>query len=132
MHHVGTATRRVAITEDAPQSWPAAQQLVEVLLHTCDQLISRHAPDWLGHCKALLEADGGCAYASLTAAGEPISWRGSLENIDALTLTLYGAVYGVPDAVLQTVVEQALQTHVPNARPMPPPEAHGSSTVELL
>ncbi len=46
--------------------------------------------------------------------------------------TVDNAVGGVPNMALQTVVEQALQAHVPNAQPVPPPEAHGSSPVELL
>jgi hypothetical protein len=47
------------------------------------------------------------------------------------TITLYGVVYAVPDEDVATVVRQALQAHLPDARSAPVLPSH-SGTVEWL
>lgn len=118
----GSAVRQVELGGSTPRSWPALQQLVAALLATCDLLIAARAPGWLGHCKALISTPDGSAYASITGADEPLSWRGSLAHglaPDApLRLTLYCIAYGPDDATMAEVVERALAEHLPEAVPL--------------
>jgi hypothetical protein len=118
MHTAGSAAERVTIAWDTPHDWSMVQSILAALLHACDDGLAQHTADWLGHCKALVEADGAAAYGSITGAGEPLSWRGSLPMpLRAATITLYAVVYAVPDAAVAVVVRDALATHLPAALP---------------
>lgn len=118
MHTAGTHTARVAIAWDAPQSWPALQSLGEALLTACDAAVRPHAPTWLGHCKALFATGDQAAYASLTGADEPITWRGTLLPTASATVTLYAVVYGADDATVTAAVDNALRIVLPHATPL--------------
>jgi len=116
-----------------PQEWPMVQQALVALLQACDDGLVQHTTDWLGHCKALIEADGAAAYGSITGAGEPVSWRGTLHtSVTHAAITVYGVVYAVPDEVVVAVVQQALQAHLPGSRAAPAPQQSHTGVVEWL
>jgi len=112
----GNAVRRVVIAS-AGQPWERVRGQVENLLGVCDRLLAARAPDWVGHCKALVEsADGSGSYASLTAHGEPVTWAGRAGMpgvISAPILTLYCVVYGTTDDVVEAVATEALRVCLP-------------------
>jgi len=111
MHTAGVAVRRVAGRQG--RALPAT---IEALLRDCDRLLAQYAPRWLGHCKVLAETAHGAAYASLTGAGEPISWSGTLpQHIDQAMITVYGAVYGASDEVVAAALDAAMASHLPDA-----------------
>ncbi len=107
------------------------QQVLAALLHACEQGLAQHHPEWLGHCKVLIEADGAAAYGSSTGAGEPVSWRGTLHMpVSQATITVYGVVYAVPDEVVAAVVRDAIRGKLPAAHPAPLPDQEQSGTLE--
>lgn len=121
MHTAGTAAQRVIVRWSEPQDWTQVQQVLAALLQTCSSALAQHNPDWLGHCKALAEADRQAAYGSMTGADEPLSWRGALRGASSeVVMTLYAVVYALPDDVVEAAVRSALQTHLPDALPAPP------------
>lgn len=132
MHSAGNAARRVRLT--TPQPWPALQQLAEALLVAINADLIRSAPHWLGHCKLLVETDRGSAYASLTGADEPISWRGTLTGpFGQIGLTAYGVVYGATDQAVAAAINRALADLVPHAEDWPLEAAADDATaIDLL
>lgn len=101
MDDAGSAARRVELTFDTPEDWPALRQRVEGVLRDLDRRLCVRASDWVGHCKALVATADGSAYASLTGAGEAISWRGELrEPASRAELTIYAAVWGLTEEVV--------------------------------
>ncbi len=131
MHIAGTAAKRVNITWNDPQDWDQIQRILALLLQYCEQVLAQHNATWLGHCKALVQADGGAAYGSITGAGEPLSWRGTLpEPVSETTITLYCVVYAVPEDLVVATVEAALNRYLPDAIVTPAPQP--SQTLELI
>lgn len=115
MLEAGTAVRRVVV----PRALDADQ--IAALLHTCDELIRRHAPPWLGHCKALIETPHGNAYASITGAHEPLSWRGAIPpSSEQPMVTVYCVAYGVTNEQMAEIVDQVVAEHLPGATDVVP------------
>jgi hypothetical protein len=110
MTDAGSASQQLTLEWERPRTWPELKAMAECLVTACDDALRRDHPDWLGHVKALVVTAEGAAYASLTGAGEPITWRGTLhEDAARADVTLYAVVWGVPEALVQTAVAEALQ-----------------------
>jgi hypothetical protein len=104
------ASRQVALEWDEPRSWPELRALAEGLLAACDAALRPELPDWIGHLKALVATPEGAAYASLTGAGEPVTWRGALaQPTRRAEVTLYAVVWAAPEPVLQAAVDAAME-----------------------
>ncbi len=122
MSEAGSAARRVEMEWEAPQPWPELRRLAEELLAAFDGRLTQEAPDWLGHCKVLVATAEGCAYASLTAAGERATWRGALAlPAMAAAFTVYAVIWAAPEAAVETAVAHAIAAHLPGARSAPAP-----------
>jgi hypothetical protein len=120
MHNVGTAGRRVRLSGSHMPL--ALHTAVEALLRDCNRRLIELSPGWLGHCKALIEGGDGSAYASLTGADQPITWRGQLHgSASEATLTLYCAVYGLDDTAIEGAVTAVIAHHLPDAIDVPAP-----------
>lgn len=105
-----SAAHQVQCAWDVPRDWPMLRQLIEELTQDCAQHITAAAPEWLGHLKTLIVTDEGAAYASITGAGEPLTWRGALSlPASAATITLYAVVWALDDATVTAAVEAALR-----------------------
>ena len=101
--------QQVTLEWDAPRHWPELRALAEGLLAACDGRIGAEQPDWIGHVKALVATEEGAAYASLTGAGEPVTWRGALARPAARAeVTLYAVIWAAPEALAQAAVSGAL------------------------
>lgn len=108
MDNAGSAVRRLALAWDEPPAWPVLRQLAELTLRACAAKLAQVDPEWLGHLKLLLETGQGAAYCSITGAGEPLSWRGTVPTpVSPVTVTLYGVVWGMADASVAEAVDGA-------------------------
>lgn len=109
MTDAGSYSQQIARSWDAPQRPDELHALAERLLADCDAALRAELPDWIGHLKALLVTPGGAAYASLTGAGEPVTWRGALASpAEAAEVTLYAVVWGAPEPLVRAAVQAAL------------------------
>lgn len=116
MHTAATAAKRVDVTWNEPQSWGQVEHILAQLLHHCERSLAQINASWLGHCKALVQADGSAAYGSVTGAGDPLSWRGVLrEPVIHATITLYCVAYAVPEDTVVAAVETAINQYLPDA-----------------
>jgi hypothetical protein len=124
MSEAGSAARRVEMEWEVPQPWPELRRLAEELLAAFDGRLAREAPDWIGHCKVLVATAEGCAYASITAAGERASWRGTLVlPATAAAFTVYAVVWATPETAVETAVAHAIAAYLPEARSAPAPDS---------
>lgn len=133
MHNAGAAVKRISIAWEEPHSWSQIQQLLATLLQCCERSLAQHNPKWLGHCKALVEAGNDAAYGSITGADEPLSWRGILrEPASEAVITLYCVIYAMPDGIVEMVVQETIQTCLPDAVEAPAPRQSPTDTLELI
>jgi hypothetical protein len=110
MADAGSAAQQVIRVWEQPRAWPELKALAERLVMACDTALRHDHPDWLGHVKTLVVTAEGAAYASLTGAGEPITWRGTLHQpATRAEITLYAVVWGAPERLVQAVVAEALR-----------------------
>lgn len=109
MLEIGAATI-VAQLELSPKT--ALQALFEAALQAADECICTAAPEWLGHCKLLLDTGEQVCYVSRTEANGHNSWSNPPKPLDVTTnaeVTIYIAVYGIDDRHAQ-LAAQAAQT----------------------
>ncbi len=81
-------------------------------MQAADECICTAAPEWLGHCKLLVDTGDQVCYVSRTEANGHRSWSNLLKPLDAATkaeITIYIAVYGIDDRHAQ-IAAQAAQT----------------------
>ncbi|MEN9933692.1 MAG: hypothetical protein RLZZ387_271 [Chloroflexota bacterium] len=110
MSDAGSATGQAVLEWERPREWPELRRLAEGLLAECDERLRAELPDWIGHVKALVATGEGAAYASLTGAGEPVTWRGALGSPAArATVTLYAIVWAAPEELARAIVDAALE-----------------------
>ena len=105
----GSYAQQVTCAWPTPRAWGELRALAERLLAACDARLARELPAWVGHVKALVVTAEGAAYASLTGAGEAITWRGALARPAARAeVTLYAVVWAADEALVRAAVEAAL------------------------
>ncbi|MFD3162510.1 hypothetical protein [Herpetosiphon sp. NSE202] len=88
------------------------QALFEAALQTADECICTAAPEWLGHCKLMLDTGDQVCYVSRTEANGHNSWSNAPKPLATATkaeITIYIAVYGIDDRHAQ-LAAQAAQT----------------------
>lgn len=108
----GSASRRRSLRWSQRQSSEALTAEIERLLERCDRALQKRSPEWIGHCKAMLNVQGKLAYASLGMAGAPAVWAGGpLPPTESAELTLYAAIYGMPDDQVASALDEALASH---------------------
>jgi hypothetical protein len=111
MIKAGSGSRRLTLTWPTPQAWPAQQHAIEALLLSCDRALGALEPDWVGHCKAMLNVDGQVAYGSVGMASAPPTWAGGpLPDAASAELTLYAAIYGLDEQQVAAALDVALAT----------------------
>jgi len=109
VNEAGSSAQSVELRWDSAREPAELMRLAEELLAGCDARLRETVTDWIGHVKVLIATLEGAAYASLTGAGEPITWAGTLKNPAAqATVSLYAVVWGVSDEVVARAVEEAI------------------------
>jgi hypothetical protein len=110
MGEAGSHARSLELVWEAARKPGELRALAEGLLAACDGRLRAELPDWLGHIKCLVATPSGAAYASLTGAGEPVTWAGGIrEASPRATVTLYAAVWGAGGTLVAEAVEKALE-----------------------
>jgi hypothetical protein len=111
MLKAGTAARRRTYTWDTAQQPADVYQQIETLLQAIDQLLQKSSQDWVGHVKILILNGAETAYGSITAAGDPARWSGTLTTpLHQAEVTIYAAIYTLTDAQVAAAVDQGLAT----------------------
>ena len=133
MHNAGTAVKRVSLAWEEPHSWSQIQQTLARLLQCCQRSLAQQNSNWLGHCKAMVQAGNDAAYGSIAGADEPLLWRGMLrEPASEAIVTLYCVVYAMPDDLVETVVQGTIKTCLPDAVEVPTPQQQQTNRLELI
>lgn len=108
MLKAGSAARRRSLRWNTPVDPATLRAGVEGFLRALDEHLQERDPAWVGHCKLLVSAEAGAAYASLVAAGDPVRWSGELAATSSAEITIYAAIYGQTDADVARTLDDAL------------------------